>query len=396
MPDYSTLHDTAGFRTLFAEESEWDTAPGGAYDELPVNSEGLAPNVAHNTSGDMRNDGQIPSLKLRSKSSGGALDGQLEYSTYDKLLQAALRSGDWTNIDGTTGGTPPTDTDDITVVASTKTFTYAGGRPSGITAGRMIRTAGFSNAGNNGFHLVTAVGANTVTVDTTGLADESGTDVVTECSSIINGQVIRSFAIEKEFTDGAAALKYMLLTGNVVNTMRIGLAAEEMIGINFGLMGGSVALSSDHGSINSYTPVEKIDAVNCNGQIREHNATNDPIVTDLTLNVANNMRLRPQACSPVPAGVGKGQINVNGTVTMYFADWDIYTRFLADLASTLTYTFGDGNSGGYSVVLPQLKYTGGRVLGGGQGQDVVAAFDFTAYMHATFGFTIGLQRWVNS
>ena len=94
------------------------------------------------------------------------------------------------------------------------------------------------------------------------------------------------------------------------------------------------------------------------------------VITDLTINVTNNLRAQPQIGSVNLAGIGLGQVDINGTISAYLEDTQILALLDAHTASSLSFTIGKVTNEKYTIEIPKLYFTSGDALTPGNNQDV--------------------------
>src|SRR5690606_20075298 len=122
---------------------------------------------------------------------------ELAYGDMDSFMEGALRS-DW----ATAASTPATS---LAAVDADNTFTRAAGSfvTDGWTVGQSGISSGFATAANNGYFVVTAVAATTLTIEGLDLADEAagGDEVLSNSGSLKNGTTMKSYTLERVFED---------------------------------------------------------------------------------------------------------------------------------------------------------------------------------------------------
>lgn len=279
--------------------------------------------------------------------------------------------------DGATGATLTAETDAVlTFVGGRQGFRNTGNSITvSATAGTMTAATdlwvtsldlrigdrvffdGFVEAGNNGYHKVTAVTDTVLTLGSSVLTDETlatALDISNATAILTCGTSLPSFSIEEGFTDVS---EYHHITGAKVGSWSASIQTDAIITTEFGMSGvtysGFSATSATDSTIDgntndvfdSYTGTLIIPGV---GQC---------IVTgfDFTLDNGLNVRyalLQKDACS-----IGGGRINVTGTINAYFPDStmsDIYNNE-TDLNASLYFEDLDGN--GYTFGFPKIRFT---------------------------------------
>ncbi len=188
----------------------------------------------------------------------------------------------------------------------------------------------------------------------------------------------KSLSFEKLMETGTTD-QYHRDSGCVVNTMALDVKAGQLLTANFGIMGlsrttGTAALSgSSYVATNTNDPQSAVDVAS----ITVGGATSSIYYTDMSFSVNNNCRFQQAVGSLAAVGIGYGRREITGTLTAYFEDGDLYEEFLNGTASSLTFASTDGTNT-YTFTLPKIKYNGGTVPTGGNGQDVMVNLTFQA------------------
>jgi phage tail tube protein FII len=69
----------------------------------------------------------------------------------------------------------------------------------------------------------------------------------------------------------------------------------------------------------------------------------------------------------------------------------IYNKMVADTTSALMVNVTDGTNN-YIISLPKIEYTTGKVVAGGNNQDVMVDMGFQAVRNATYDHTIEISK----
>ena len=134
-------------------------------------------------------------LRHGNRTVGGDIPSLLIYGHQDELLEAAL-GGTWSAA-ATTGS--------VSLSATTTSFDRTAGdfAADGFVVGQIVESSGFSEAGNNGSFIVTAVGTLSLTVTPlegqtmTAETAASGREITAD-SQLKNGSVRRGFTIFRQ------------------------------------------------------------------------------------------------------------------------------------------------------------------------------------------------------
>ena len=115
-------------------------------------------------------------------------------------------------------------------------------------------------------------------------------------------------------------------------------------------------------------------------------------MTSLSLQLQNNLRQQKIVGEVGPDSLAQGTIGLAGTVQAYFESASLMDKYLNFTASSLAVVAEDAAGNAYVIDLPQVKYTSGQRVAGGQNQDIIADMAFSAYRESTEDVTIRIAR----
>jgi hypothetical protein len=376
----------------YSEETTYATAPTGNYTRFRVTGESLKQDTSTAISAEIRNDRQVSDVVRTNISASGDVSVELSYGAHDDLFEAGLLSADWV-------AELAVDVADTGISASTvdDSFNHTSAWGNDPTTGRWIKVSGFADAANNGYFKVTG----TVTTQKILVADASLTTVVagpaitiTQGAYIQNGTEFRSFAIEKQFTD--LTNEFQSYLGMVVDGFTINIATESLINGSFSFMGKScTSASASAGTFVDNSANEVMNAIDDVFAISEGDADigNGSTVVGASLTIANNMRTRMAVGTLGAVDVGKGTLNVTGSLQVYLESEAMIDKYLNFTASELTIVFEDSTGKGYVIEIPSVRYTSGQTVAGGQNEDIIVDLEFTAHINSTDSRTIQISRY---
>lgn len=385
--------DSSLMKLAFEEEVTFGTAPATQPTDIRWTGESLKQDTSTTESQEIRDDRQIPDVVRTGINAAGDINFEFSYGAHDEMLQAALLSAVWTTaiVDVASGS--------ITVPTTQDMFVGADGEYDNYTAGEWVLVAGFTNAANNGlFKIADITSSAPGTSDNdqlevyATLAAETGSGIdITQGATIKAGTTLRTFTIEKEFTD--LTNKYERCLGMAINAASMNVTADAIITGTFSFLGKSVASSATPIYGSAYTAAATNDVMNAIDHvsaIMENNADYD--VTSFSWSLTNNLRARLQVGTLGAVSLGKGTIGLSGTVQAYFEDETVIDKYLNFTASSLALTFNDTDGNKYVIDFPRVKYTDGARVAGGQNQDILADMSFTAYRNSTEDCTMRIVR----
>ncbi|HBG77505.1 MAG TPA: hypothetical protein DDW84_01465 [Phycisphaerales bacterium] len=391
------MSDSNLVQLAYIAESTFGVAvTSGNMQTLRHTGESLKQDSAAESSKEIRSDRQISGLKRTKISASGGINFELSYGTYDDLLKAALMAdADWTSVLTATGT-------DIQAIASGNKYQSATDDDfKDWVVGSWVKIAGFTTAGNNGYAKIVSITHsdspttenNILTVSGLTLVDEAAGDSVTikQGAYIKNGVTCPSFNIEKKYTDLTNV--YSLLKGMCVDGVSLSVSAEAMIGGGITFMGAnevSAAASAAQG-YDVATSTEVMSGVDNVHSILENQADFD--ATEFSFQLSNNLRSRLLiGNNGNTLSLGKGALNITGTLKAYFATAALMDKYLNFTASSLAFLVNDVAGNAYVFDFPEVKYTDGQRVAGGQSQDCISDMKFSASRDATENVTIRIVK----
>lgn len=383
------MADVDSLQLAYIEETTYGALKTGSnLKKLRFTGESLRQDAQYITSNEIRADRQTADVKRTGLSASGGINLELSYGAYDDLLEAALLSADWAAAVTVTAST-------ISAAASDNSFNDSGSGFGSLVAGEWIKVSGFTGAGvtanNKIFKIVSKTSSKIVVSGGTLVDDAAGESVTIKQGAYIkNGTELRSFNIEKQFTDLSNV--FAKLVGMCVDGFTLDVKTGAIITGGFTFVGkseSSAASSSGSGYDNAAT-AEVLNAVDDITAILEAQAAYD--TTAFSLALKNNLRQRLQIGTLGAVSIGKGKVDITGTLHAYFSSSTTFDKWLNATPSSLAVVLDDAAGNYYVIDLPKVKYTSGQRVGGGSNQDIIAELNFTAYRESTENVMIRIVR----
>lgn len=188
-----------------------------------------------------------------------------------------------------------------------------------------------------------------------------------------NGTAQKSFTIEKTHELGATDA-FLRHTGMVVDTMSLTIQAGQVITGSLGFVGigGSAASAAVSGA--TYTEANTKEVMNATSDFASLSVfglSPTPKIMGVTMNIANGLRQQRAVGNFDAVGIGSGRFNLTGEIEAYFESTALYQKFLDGDAGGLSFTLGSTTSEKYTFNVPNLKFSDGEVLAGGNDQDIM-------------------------
>jgi hypothetical protein len=306
--------------------------------------------------------------------------------TVDKVTPAVISSESTDTISiftGAIGGRITCTTNTLTVNATAKTIT-AGSTiwlTLDVKVGDWVHFQGFTNAGNNGWHRVTAVTGTVLTLGASTLTNETNTTATIDIGSYVGilktNQVnpTPTFTIEEGFDD---IDQFQYITGAKVDSFKLSFQPDSMVTGEFALKamkyfdfsGTSIATALAESVTNmpfdSYTGTLKLST----------KTEASAIISGLDFNLSNSLNPRFALMSKDANSIGEGRQKVNGSVNAYFEDDDLISLFTNETEFELEIAPRDVAGNIYYFTMPRCKFSSStRDI---TENDVTSALDFMA------------------
>ncbi len=279
----------------------------------------------------------------------------------------------------------------------------------GLNVGEWVKVGGdaagsqFGTAANNSWCRISSIAASRLSfsiVPTGWDADAgAGKTIQVFCGDfLVNGTTQRSFTFERQQQD-IAAPSYEYFTGEQVNTFALTLKAGEVIAGSIGMIGMSAMVGTVRasGATDTTAPTYPVlNAASNVGRLAEGGVVvaGPTFVTEIGININNNLGEQKAVNSIYPVGVRNGEISVSGNLNAYFGDISLLSKVLNDIDTSLMFRAGraDGNRESILIDIPAAKVSGTSPIDA-KNQDRMFTGTYAAKMHAMLGYTIVTQRY---
>jgi hypothetical protein len=170
---------------------------------------------------------------------------------------------------------------------------------------------------------------------------------------IKKGTTVTSFSIEKAFSDIS---QYQLFKGGVVNGFSLDINPNAMVTGSFSMLfkdfeNAGTAFNDAVADVNANRPFDGF-----TGTIEEGGSSNAEI-SSFSMSLDNGFERNFVLMANTAPQMTSGKSNVTGSVTYYFADSDVYDKFVGETESSVTITLQDDDGNTYAIYLPRIKYT---------------------------------------
>ena len=184
-----------------------------------------------------------------------------------------------------------------------------------------------------------------------------------------------------------------LFTGCTVSTMGISLAPNQMVTTTFGMVGKNMTIGATQKTQTASSGAVPFDAYS--GDIAIGNvasSTASAIVTGLDFTLTNSYAPTFVIGDDSAPSLEYGRADVEGTITVYFEDAALITRFLDEVESELEVSVDDPTgANAYTFLFPRIKINGADVGVDGPTSRMIT-LPFVALYDATEGTNLKITR----
>lgn len=207
------------------------------------------------------------------------------------------------------------------------------------------------------------------------------------------GVTPKFFSIEDASLDIS---QYRLFTGCTVNTLAFSIRPNQMVTSTFGILGKDMTISGT--SVDAVKTAastnQPFDAYS--GALTLGNAggalTSIATITGIDFTINNNMAATFVVGSASTPQIEYGNVSVEGTITAYFEDLNLYNRFLNETETAIQVVVDDPTgTNDYTFLFPRVKFNGGSVPVEGPTSRIMT-IPFVAIYDTTENTTIKLTR----
>lgn len=402
------MSDSSSTQLFYRPENVWGedpalTSPMNPLRELRFTNESLNYSAQTAVSEEIRSDRQVSDIIRTGVESGGDIGVELSFGAFDDLFEGMLYN-DWSAVaDSSTISPQPSF---IVAGSPNGTFISSSSPDLGGTAfldalvvGSFIQISGSTLSPINDSYVRVVSRPLSGTIEVSPALPMIGTDAFAiKGSHLRNGVTLKSFLLEKAFTDVS---EFFTFTGMRVGTANVSIAPGAILTGSFGFSGENATVQGTS-IIAGLTSPESIpvaannvfNAVDNVGNVLIDGAVDpDVCFTEISFDVENNLRFQPCIGQLESSGIGVGRTQISGTLSAYFVNRTFFEKYLNfnTVAVSFTVTDQDGNT--YLFDFPSVKFTSGEVVAGGNDEDVLVTIEFTAKRDPTLGFTFGLNRY---
>lgn len=295
-----------------------------------------------------------------------------------------------------------------TTVVTVRNQLRVGGSVAESSANIAV-TAFAGGTATSGYYTITAVSNDVISVTPNPGTSVAGVPVTIKASMVRNPSgvgtlphqeiVPQSFTVETSFNDVGENL---LQTGMRVGSFSLKVEAGEIVTGSFDFQGKSSSMNQVPTlSLAPYTPLnststEVMNATTNVGVLVKDGISLATAIQSIELNGDASLRIQSAVGSKFPRGIGTGRFSLEGTITAYFENANLYRNFLAHDTVSLSFPFSDIDGNTVFYTIPALKFSKDDPAPGGIDEDIMEAIEFTAFRDPTTGTMLQLDRFSSS
>lgn len=208
----------------------------------------------------------------------------------------------------------------------------------------------------------------------------------------VKGSIDRQSFTFIDYNADVPDFPYTIYRGCEVNTMNISVSAAAMVTIEFGIIGRTMeqlATLPTGLTVGTRTTTSPMDGFS--GALKMGDVVVD-VITEMAINLENGIEPRFVVGSKFSISPGAKRRQVSGTLTAYYEDNKLRSKFLNEQESNLTIDILDGTTGsGYRFELPRIKITEAPRPIDGEG-DIMLNMSYTGLLDQTQGYSIQITK----
>jgi hypothetical protein len=201
------------------------------------------------------------------------------------------------------------------------------------------------------------------------------------------GTTLESFTVEAGHTDIA---QFQVFTGLMVNRCALSFRPNALSSVKFSMVGKDMTVSaSPLAASPTAAPTDSV-FTSWDGTIKEGGST-VAYLTALDMLIDNGLTLGAVLGSPVPPQVFLGRCHVNGSLSAYFQDAALLSKFIGETQSSIEIDLLESGTKTLNFIIPAIKYNRGQAPVSTEG-GLVITLPFEAYYDVSSTTTFQIAR----
>lgn len=202
------------------------------------------------------------------------------------------------------------------------------------------------------------------------------------------GLTRKSFTIEEASKDIA---QYRKFTGALVNTFALTIPLQGYLSATLSMMAQGHAISGTPLDDDVTAPTVGAPYFHGIAAFQEGGSDARDLLSNLTLKIDNGLTAQYALGNTSPVDFSSSWIDVSGTIEPYFADANIYNKFVNGSGSSLDVILQDDAGNSFEIFIPNIQYSGASKNISGTGFQTFA-MPFTARFDVSTSANIVITR----
>jgi hypothetical protein len=379
----------------YVAESEWGVTPTSpSMQDLNLTSESLTGNINTVTSDTIRDDRNISDIVTVGGGASGDISFEMRFADNDDFIEAALM-GEWVESIASAGL--------ATVSVSAAVIEADSSTLNNVVVGQFLRITTASAVVNDGDYRVvtvsTVAGTTRCTVAdaSTGVAATFTSEIFDADNGLVYGKMIRngvinrSFTFEKEFADIG---EYAVYEGLRVGSMSLSFESQAVLTGSFSFVGKGESTASTT-IASAVVEASNNEIMNASGNVvriwEGGEAVTGIVFNSFSIELNNNSREQTRIGSDQLAGVALGRCEVTGSLSAYFENSDLISKYANNVSSNFRLQTQDATGNALIVTLPRIKYTEFSTPIGGGNADIMQDGSYGAIVDTGGTYTIQID-----
>ncbi len=188
-----------------------------------------------------------------------------------------------------------------------------------------------------------------------------------------NGQVLRSWAVQKHFVDMTTP-QFHMYNGCVIDGLKLQMDVGKIITGAFSLTGFGATVSTTQVTGATFPAVSTTTPMNAVTNLQNFSIGGVPYtgcISALSIDIKNGVRPRMCVGSIKPTAMSLGKLEISGRMEFYFTEGSNFATFVAGSEFAIAFDIVDPAGNKYLFTIPRAKFETGEVVAGGTNSDVM-------------------------
>ena len=267
-----------------------------------------------------------------------------------------------------------------------------------LEVGDHVRLSNTGNASANDVYVVTSVSTGTFGIRrrtgvTTAIPTVTNRNMtirrvenltIKQGGMVRNGNAVETFEVQKQMSSGL----FFYYPGAFISGGSVNAELGALATVNFDFIASSenkataTRSQGDEREAPDGTIIDTVEGIQNAGLNRQEfddAGGLDTILQSLSFSVTkNNARAQYGVGSASGRGIGRGTVAVEGAVTVYFRNFEMYDLYVAETGREMSFACIDDDDNGYVFSFPNVTLVNPSIVAGGPDSDLLASFTMEA------------------